>query len=200
MDFAVRASRTSLDVHVREEVDFLYLLFTNNAGSSWTMKASQAVHALSVAAAKGYETVVRKLLEAGVNVKAHTGKRKETALHFAASYGHASVVAVLIENGADIESVDSRGRRALHCAAWQGHEPVVRLLLDRGALIDSKDDFGRTALHGAAGNGFSDVVQLLARRGADRCCRGGRQAETALERATKNGHEFIAHLLSQESP
>ncbi len=96
------------------------------------------------AAARGFEGVVLRLLDAGVDAKARYGHGL-TALMWAA--GH--------EDG-----VGSRAAIG-----------VIELLIARGAVLDAADDRGRTALMTAAERGDAEVVQALIRHGADRAAR-----------------------------
>jgi ankyrin repeat protein len=88
--------------------------------------------ALSLAAAKGYESVVRLLLE-------HIA-----VLHGAAAEGREAVVRLLLERKEDADAIDGYGWTPLHGGAGKWHEAVIRLLLERKADIEMKDDCGKT--------------------------------------------------------
>jgi ankyrin repeat protein len=148
--------------------------------------------ALSWAAERGHEAVVRLLLEKGADVEAKT-TFGETALPIAARGGHEAVVRLLLEKGADVEA--NNGWTALHWAAGVGHEAVVRLLLEKGADVEAKTDNGGTALHEAARGGHEAIVRLLLEKGADveaKTTYGG----TALHEAARGGHEAVVRLLT----
>jgi len=116
--------------------------------------------ALSGAAAKGHEAVVRLLLENGADIN-HNGW--QPALHHAAGGGHEAVVRLLIEKGANVKAKNKNGETALHRATGASlrSEEMVRLLLEYGADIQAKDNEGATALQLAAGRKNWKIVRLL---------------------------------------
>jgi ankyrin repeat protein len=70
-------------------------------------------------------------------------------------------------------------------------------LLEYGADVNAlgaKPD-GRTALEGAAEYGRIDMVQLLLNAGANIFADGQSQYESAVRRASKNGHRAVQRLL-----
>lgn len=91
----------------------------------------------------------------------------EHALLLAAGSGHAQVVATLIEYGADVKTIDNRGRSALHRAAMGGHTATCRVLAEKGAKIFEGDFQGNTALHYAAGSNFLELVDYLSWQGQE---------------------------------
>ena len=98
----------------------MYNLLTDNGARSRTMKKSSTTLALTVAAAKGYVNVLRKLVDEGADISVKCGEHNETPLHFAARAGKTQVVAFLLERGANIERPDGQSRVPLHCAACNG--------------------------------------------------------------------------------
>ncbi|KAI1137360.1 hypothetical protein F5Y05DRAFT_414517 [Hypoxylon sp. FL0543] len=94
---------------------------------------------------ESYDTIIRFLLERGLNV-ARVDYRGRTAVHTAASRGHEIILKVLADVGADINTRDCSGRTALHIASSQGHDAAAQLLLERGADIGVPDILGWTAL------------------------------------------------------
>ena len=72
--------------------------------------------ALFQAASRGYDGVVRALLEsrAPIDAPTHTGR---TPLHAACHPCHIQVVQALLEAGSDKDLADEHGRRPLHLAA-----------------------------------------------------------------------------------
>ncbi|KAH6696513.1 ankyrin repeat-containing domain protein [Leptodontidium sp. MPI-SDFR-AT-0119] len=76
------------------------------------------------AAEKGYDAVVKLLLEKGAN----------TPLLSAAMGGHEAVVKLLLEKDANVDTAyKNDGQTPLSSAAARGHEDVVKLLLEKGA-------------------------------------------------------------------
>jgi len=139
----------------------------------------------SWAAERGYEAVVRQLLDKGADSEAKDTRYGQTPLSWAAEKRHEAVVRLLLDKGAqisllyaaikgreaavkqlldrdaDIEAKSSLGRTPLSWAAEKGHEAVVRQLLDKGADIETKDSYGQTPLSWAAANRHEAVVKLL---------------------------------------
>lgn len=124
-------------------------------------------------AARGMESAVRVLLDAGVKVNAaHSGSN--TALMKAARKGHDNIVRLLLDKGANIDATNDMARTALMNAARTGHQNIVRLLLNKGANIEAKDYRGDTAimhaLHGMLNSNQDsqvETVRLLIDRGAN---------------------------------
>ncbi|RYP27804.1 hypothetical protein DL767_007516 [Monosporascus sp. MG133] len=110
----------------------------------------------------GYETVVKLLLEKGVDpdFKDNDGR---TPLSWAAGNGRDADVKLLLNTGKiEADSKDRGSRTPLSYAAENGHEAVVRLLLHTGkAEPDSKDSSGRMPLLWAAARGHESIVKLL---------------------------------------
>lgn len=138
------------------------------------------------AAAKGHKTLVKLLLERGVNINMQAKAHGTTALHYSAMNGQESVVRLLLRRGATVDArdhvfketaslegtgnktVNLHGMTPLHYAAVAGKEGIVRLLLDAGANIEARDQVNqRTALILATSNDRKAVVRILLERGAD---------------------------------
>jgi ankyrin repeat protein len=104
---------------------------------------------LGAAAARGYNEMVRLLLEKGalINDAQHDGK---TALYQAAWNGKIDTITLLLEHGADINARDHHGETPLFGGASGGRPETVRLLLDRGTDIHARNNKGYTILMTAA--------------------------------------------------
>jgi uncharacterized protein len=108
------------------------------------------------AAARGFDNIVKRLLDAGVDARQRYGNDL-TALMWAAGHeegvGPAAagrVIDLLLAHGATLDDVDNRGRTALMIAASLGDATVVDILIRRGADRGLKDKDGKTALDLAA--------------------------------------------------
>jgi serine/threonine protein kinase len=119
------------------------------------------------AAARGSDSISRKLLRKGADVNARDSSGA-TALMESARGGHKETTRVLLENGADVNLTDNNGQTALLRSAAEGHVDIVRMLIDKGARIDLIDKDGRDALTWAQINDRSDVIKLLKKAGATR--------------------------------
>ena len=89
---------------------------------------------LILAADKGYQAVVRVLLEHGAVVNAKTVDSC-TALHFAAQEGHFETVRALLDYGARFDALSDRGYTPVDLAAKYSRMDVLQLLLRSGAMV-----------------------------------------------------------------
>jgi len=118
------------------------------------------------ASLRGYQAMVRALLEHGADVGAVDDVFGATALNFAALTGQEEVVEILLKFGADVNAKDFDGRTALFEAALGGRVTVAAKLLERGVDIHVRDIGGRTALTEANVWQEAEVAELLMARGA----------------------------------
>jgi ankyrin repeat protein len=155
-----------------------------------------AIHDKTVllwAASKGNETLVRLLLDKGVDVNIQGGPLLRTALHEASQSGQEKIVRLLVDAGANLEIPDVYGDTALHRAVQ--HTKIVELLLDRGAKIDAQSFYwNETALHKAVDLGAEKTVELLLSRGARIDVRGYYDM-TVLHLAAVSGSKEIVEML-----
>lgn len=98
---------------------------TKKARKAWLEE--RAFLALVIAAHRGHEKLVKRLIEAGTDLNACTPCGR-TALHVAASQGHGNIVDILLEKGADIDAEDDDGSTALSIAAKFNHKSCERHL------------------------------------------------------------------------
>lgn len=156
---------------------------------------------LHIAAQRGDEAdVVRLLARYGFLIDAMT-RDHMTALHIAAQEGHDKVVAQLLARNPKLTE-DCVGRTALDSAARGGHDKIVGQLLSHcPALIQVVPRDRWTALHSAAQRGFEKVVACLLAydppRRAVVTYEG--QSRTALDLAAMLGHDkVVAAFLGPE--
>jgi uncharacterized protein len=90
---------------------------------------------LHVAASLGQLSIVKDLVERGVDVNARGGISGGNALNEAASEGHYDVVKFLLDSGAQMDTAEPE-RNPLFSAIYGGHLAVGKLLIERG--IDTK--------------------------------------------------------------
>jgi len=147
------------------------VLLENNAG------AYNAQEALECATRKGYEAIVRLLLDHGarpdqsaleatlrnnreaiLRLFLERGMDESKALCYAADCGHESFVRIVLEKNTNAHNA----QKALECATRNGHEKIVQLLLTHGARLD------RTALEVALENNHEEIIGLFLDRGMDR--------------------------------
>lgn len=154
---------------------------------------------LSWATGRGYEGIVRLLLQADqveVDSKCICG---QTPLSQAAKKGHEAIVRLILQTGkVEVNSKCRLGQTPLSWAAKEGHEGTVRLLLQTGkADINSKCRKGRTPLLWAAERGHTGVVQLLLQTGKADINSKCKCGQTPLSHAAERGYEGIVQLLLQ---
>ena len=108
--------------------------------------------AMVYAAARGFDDIVKRLLDAGVSAQQRYGNDL-TALMWAAGHDDGvgatavgRVIDVLLAHGARLDDTDNRGRSALMIAASLGDAATVDIILKRGADRTLKDKEGNTAL------------------------------------------------------
>ena len=141
------------------------LLFLGMYGPSLKLEPRFYGNALDLAIQERNETVVRLLLDNGVNINA-VHPPSHIPLKIAIISGHKRIAQLLLERGAYIEA-DGEKDDALVLAAQYGRCEIVKLLLERGASIDHQDSYTRTALYAALKSGQTAAVKLLLDKGAD---------------------------------
>ncbi|MGA3189230.1 MAG: protein kinase [Bryobacteraceae bacterium] len=120
---------------------------------------------LLTAIAAGDLDRVKSLLAKGADVNAVSADG--TTPLMLASETSAPIVDALLAAGAQVESMDTRGRSALYRASAEGKEDAMRLLLDHQANVNSRATDLSTPLIEAVANGKLGAAQLLLDRGAD---------------------------------
>ncbi len=127
-----------------------------------------------MAALKGSEQIVERLIDHGADVNVRNEFLGDTPLEVAATLGHVEVVRRLLAAGADV-TIGTECGTPLHMAAYSGRADVAALLLDHGADPNAHTPDGTTPLHAAAeycpmcpdSFGKTDVTKLLLNRGAE---------------------------------
>ncbi|EEB19032.1 transient receptor potential channel pyrexia, putative [Pediculus humanus corporis] len=123
---------------------------------------------LHVAAAMGFASCLKLLLDHGADFRVKFGTAKSTPLHLAAEDGNAECAKLLIEAGADLMSRTNRIQTPLHLAALAQSVQTLELLLMHRADPNAEDIDKRTPLHCAIvkSSRSCDSVQLLLQYGA----------------------------------
>ncbi|KAK6638913.1 hypothetical protein RUM43_007183 [Polyplax serrata] len=123
---------------------------------------------LHVAAAMGFPSCLKLLLEYGADFRVKFGPTKSTPLHLAAEDGNAECAKLLIEAGADLGARTSRMQTPLHLAALAQSAQTLELLLLNKADPNAEDVDKRTPLHCAIvkSSRSCECVQLLLKFGA----------------------------------
>lgn len=147
---------------IGEHYDVMHALI--EAESDLRIKSFGGQSVLYYAVAKGQQTAVDALIEAGADVnEKHEIKWYEkpiTPLYKASLDGHASTVKSLLNAGAQIDSEDSDGYTALFAAIFEGQVEVVRILIKERADVNKRDNDGFTPIHHAANSGDVRAVDV----------------------------------------
>jgi ankyrin repeat protein len=151
----------------------------------------------SWAAERGYEAVIKLLLEMGEVDTDSRDNDGQTPLSRAAMNGHEAVIKLLLETGeVDADSRDNNGQTPLSWAAMNGREAVIKLLLETGKVdTDSRDYDGRTSLSRAVMHGREAVIKLLLETGKVNADSRDNYGRTPFWWAVMNGHEVVIKLL-----
>ncbi|TKA69425.1 hypothetical protein B0A49_04766 [Cryomyces minteri] len=121
---------------------------------------------LALAAKSNFFSIVRLLVEAGVDIN-YKDEQGETALHVAARFGHVECAKALLE-GSTSQKVDldvpekTFAWTPLFVACVDDHLPIVELLIAAGADLERVDLSGWTAKEHAALRGHLEITKLLA--------------------------------------
>lgn len=148
---------------------------------------------LSLAAWRGFKTLVGILLDHGAEVEIG-GDMGASLLREAAGCGIPRLYNELVAAGMEI-APDREGQRGLlRLAAGGGSAEIVRDLIARGAALNAVDDYGWTALHYAAARRRPEVITALLKHPVDVNLRT-RSGYSALNLAEEKGGIEAAELL-----
>lgn len=113
-----------------------------------------------VAAEKGSLSVLKLLVEHGVNVHA-VDEKDMTGLHYAARSGVAECISYLSKLRIDINAKAVFDQTALSVAIINGHRECVKRLIEFGADINIVDLEGRDAIEQAKKWGKQDYIPMM---------------------------------------
>ncbi|KAL4961658.1 ankyrin repeat domain-containing protein [Aspergillus stella-maris] len=180
-------------------------------GADIHMKGPEGDTALSVACARGRESLVRLFLANDADPNEGTGY--STPLKLAIHDGSLSVCEMLLDSGALVQGLSSYGDTPLMKAAVRNELEIVKLLLDRGAGVnqqieekatrgvdrDPGDDYP-DALSLVAMDGDVDMVKFLLSRGATVSPSALLCSLTGQENGPLESHRQICALVQPNDP
>ncbi|KAF5683460.1 ankyrin protein [Fusarium circinatum] len=171
------------------------------------------IHSMSTpllsAAVRGYDPIVRLLLDTwGVEID-RPDRFGRTALSHMAQHGYTATVRTLLDMGANpnteakatfIGAQFYNGRTPLSFAAEKGHEAIVELLITDGATVGLRptgqvETTRLTPISYAARNGHGPVIQTLVEIGQADPNAPDSKGETPLSYAAERGMTSVVRLL-----
>lgn len=183
------------------------------------------VYALSLAICQGNLRVIKRLLDAKVNVNSRMDFRisishielledlkskkdelgslcfhSETALNLAVHTGDERIVSILLMAGADVNAMDNDTLTALKIASLRGHEGIVALLLEAGADVHATDCQVEIGSRSEPLEAFGPAMNLPLLQNAGKMTIFGVETNcyrsmTAFEIAVINDHEDAMRIL-----
>ena len=148
---------------------------------------------LHYASNRGHTSIVKSLLNAGVDVN-RQDQYGRSPIQLAAMYGHVPTVRAILAYGADVNVKDRWGKSPLYSAEIGGYYKIAVLLLQHGAIPTSDDSYLHAVLCAAAAYGYSEVVLKLIQAGAEPQ-RKDEYGMTPFQTAKQAGHEKTAQIL-----
>ena len=151
--------------------------------SAITDSRDSGVSLLTNAAAEGSASMVRTLLQSGVNV--HSQDFRGTALHHATYSGQSSIVRQLIDGGASVHTRNNHGSTPMHMIGLDWHravtpptyQEIVEMLVSARADVNARDHYGSTPLHSTlSATHRPALAPVLLNAGADVNARDNRES------------------------
>lgn len=161
-------------------------------------------HLLFRAAGLGWDSVVKLLVESGVELNPPAVCSGLSPLHLAVRNNHIGVTKILLEGNASLTSQTLSGMNALHYACKYGRPDILRLIIQGkpdlevvqakpDLEINHKDQWSSLQL--ACYQGHHQIVELLLGSGAD--INYSEEKTPPLVIATQNGHIKCCRILLQ---
>jgi ankyrin repeat protein len=154
---------------------------------------------LANACDRGYDGIVRILLDAGANAwwKNEWGY---SAIFIAIAGGHLSIVEMLLNHDKDLLEIKDRdGETPLQFAISQLQFGIVYRLLDQGANVHGTTRSGKNTLMYACQNGNLDILRLLLAAGVDAEARDVFQKTVLHYAASSRNVEAVRELILQHN-
>ena len=148
---------------------------------------------LHYASNKGHTSIVKSLLNAGVDIN-RRDQYGRTPIQLAAMYGHVATARAVLAHQADVNVTDRWGKSPLDGAESGGHYKIAVLLLQNGAVPSPQDNHLHAVLCAAAAYGYSEVVLKLIRAGAEPQKKDD-YGMTPFQIAKQSGHDKTSQIL-----
>lgn len=150
---------------------------------------------LMIAASRGYQTEIERLISKGADVNAETIEGA-TPLIFAVSNNRLPAVKSLLANNAILDKTTRSYETPLLIAIKNRYFDVAEVLIRAGADVNFRDKHGATPIHYASLNGDPDFVDLLMYYNASKDIKST-EGTTPLLAAIWAGNTDVADLLIQ---
>lgn len=152
-------------------------IFNKITAPEWELMVpfDKKITALHLAAAFGYQTIVKLLIKHGakINLRSNGGV---SPLHYASLFGHSEIIHTLLKNKAKV-NVKTKTQNipgwfdaemtVLHAAAQSGNHDSVKRLLEQGCAIQDYTKAGCGVIFFAARSNTSAVMKLFLELGAE---------------------------------
>lgn len=112
---------------------------TRGSASTASVVWNAEQNLLHLSASLGFKSLLKQLLERGVDVNTHDANGC-TSLQFAAMFGHIDCVKLLVFEGADVSVVDTSGRKARDIASAFHHHDIAHFLETRETIMANIDE------------------------------------------------------------
>lgn len=187
----------AIDRLLQEDAGLLNAQFRGRPSVLLTGHDAAECTPLMLAAYRGHDAVVARLLAVGANtnLQSHYGCH---ATNWACKDNHASTLTLLLDAGTPIKSERRGSWSAFKEAGLYGYTDCVAVLLDRGGdaleIDDSVTYWRSTVLIHATEHGPTQIVRLLLQAGADPTIENWRQ-HTPLDDAQRLNHQPCIAIL-----
>jgi len=148
---------------------------------------------LMIAASKGYDSEVIRLLEKGADLE-YTTSEGANALIFAVANNQSTTTDILLSAHSDVNIITKKHETPLLIALFNDNFEIAEKLIRNGANIDYRDNFGASPLHYTALYGMTAIADLLLYYEADIDIRSN-DGTTPLMAAVWVGNNAVAELL-----
>jgi ankyrin repeat protein len=149
--------QTGLLIALREPSPKVIAVLLDWPGTDVEARNSNDESPLMMAALKGQQDVVTKLIERDADIN----KPGWTPLHYAAANGHVKIMKQLLDESAFIDAQSPNGTTPLMMAAMYGSTQAVELLIEEGADLMMKNQLGMSALDFAQKASRPDALEMI---------------------------------------
>lgn len=179
--------------YIFNEYDISSDIMEDDLISEWT--------SIGIASFFGLDTVVENALAQGIDVNAHVGPKRLSALHLASYASRQNVVDLLLRH----ESIDlnllSHEGTALSMAARRGNTSIVATLLEHSADPNRSGDESDPPLVSAAKWGNTSIVKMLLDAEADVNLKShGSHSALDIASADRNAEMFKVLMTKEHCP